>query len=115
MSTIKFHEYCGLAGDIHMLLVGTDEEGNRHGSLFSRNFFENYNKKRAKKRIIKMFESDQQSTNGTYFVMEKDKFIEALTPDEINVLDALIDKTNKHHSKEECLFIVNEYWRNNNE
>lgn len=50
---IKYRDYVGLAGDIHVLLIGETDTGERYSSLYSRGFFANFNRNRAKKRIAK--------------------------------------------------------------
>ena len=56
MIQVKFHTYCGLAGDFHMLLVGTTEDGMRCSTLFNRACFRLFNLRRAKKRVMKEIE-----------------------------------------------------------
>lgn len=56
MKQITFHVHNGLAGDLHQLLVGVDQEGRRISELFDRSTFPLWNLRRAKKKILKQFE-----------------------------------------------------------
>ena len=53
---VTFHEYIGMAGDSHILLVGTTSDGRRESSLYNRFYLANFNRWRAEKRIIKRLE-----------------------------------------------------------
>jgi len=66
MLTVKFHTYCGLAGDEHQLLVGTSNTGQRVSRLYNRCIFPLRNLKRTKKKILKEFEllTGQTSIEG---------------------------------------------------
>jgi hypothetical protein len=53
---IHFYDYCGEAGNEHLLLVGVDENGNKHSVLYNRFYFANFNRKRAERKIRRMFQ-----------------------------------------------------------
>jgi len=54
MVKVRFHKYCGLAGDSHALCVGRSEEGNKESVLFNRAwFFSEWSYSLAKKKVLK--------------------------------------------------------------
>lgn len=55
--TVKFHTYCGLAGDLQLLLIGETEDGYSECELFSRvGWFKLRKLRKAKEKILRSLE-----------------------------------------------------------
>lgn len=66
MQKISFYTYCGVAGDLQGMLVGSDSTGTKVCKLYNRSIFPLWNLRRAKKKILKEFEilTGKKSTEG---------------------------------------------------